>query len=708
MNISTWANDWFSKKTFWQLNAAFGLAFISLYIFNQNAPHYYVYHLQIALNNLSRTIGFDSTVEGIVLLLILASVLLFLGLRYGNLGQKLKFNLFTIYALLATNVSILSYLSYNEISWSLNIYEQLSAFGFGGLLNVISITCITVAAISFMGTLLWHYVLKPNPKLKTWAQTLLQAKPPINAQTQSHKLGKWLAIAFIIGSVLIALSLYKKEIVHYMRMEKELYSNAQTTDVETPKFNIANWRKAIELTKSALDAEKNKAWTLAVNEWTKLNTNYPYDAGVLARRAESYKQLGQYENARQDLKQAISLGSNDANTLTSYCWTTMLAQHFTSAIDVCERAQKNDPWDYSASLNLGHAYLFNNDLNQANIWYDKAIKQLLNKEDLTAVNNDFTLFKKHKLSATQIDQIQAKLNTKAHAWLSTLAPVNALLKQAEDAENAGDYNKAVSLYQQHIKALQKRIGDQDSQIVPDLMQLTLLQTSIGQYQPAEESFKRMQTLVAQDLGDRHIKMSGVLNDYGFMLVSAERYDEAINTYQKSIQITKLNFGEKHQYMATALSGLGVAYRNVGQLDKAISPARTAVEISLNQLLPDYQALAKRMNNLGLIYDEAGLNQSAEYHLMQALEMTELSVGPNHIDVCQRLHNLGNIMVKTKRYDEAEGMFRRALKIADNTNTPNSIIKTNAILDLAGLLKLIGKTDEATLLYARIKIIEQSS
>jgi hypothetical protein len=36
------------------------------------------------------------------------------------------------------------------------------------------------------------------------------------------------------------------------------------------------------------------------------------------------------------------------------------------------------------------------------------------------------------------EELQAKLNTKAHAWLSALAPVNALLKQAEDAENAGD------------------------------------------------------------------------------------------------------------------------------------------------------------------------------------------------------------------------------------------------------------------------------
>jgi len=232
MNITTWFNDWLNKKTFWQLNAAFGLAYISLYIFNQNAPHYYVYHFQIILNNLSEKIGFNSIVEGIALLLILASVLLFLGIRYGNLGQKLKFNLFTIYALLATNVSILSYLSYNEISWSLNIYEQLSAFGLGGLLNVISKTCIALGAISFTVTLIWHYLILPNPKLKSLSVTLLKPKPPIKDQTQSHILSKWLAIAFIVGIALIALSLYKKEIVKYMLMENELYTNSQKTDVE--------------------------------------------------------------------------------------------------------------------------------------------------------------------------------------------------------------------------------------------------------------------------------------------------------------------------------------------------------------------------------------------------------------------------------------------------------------------------------------------
>jgi tetratricopeptide (TPR) repeat protein len=708
MQLSNQQHRWFSKKIFWQLNVALGIVFCAVFVLNKTVPHYLMFLLQHGLSNVAVPLSLDSGYEVFRMMLLLAGLALFIALRYGRLAAKFKISSATLYVLLAANASILLIEIYNAVLHYSSIGYQLSAYGLSGLLSIITSTFLEIGSVSFILSQLWHHVIKPHPKLKAIMVTLLQPNPSDTNNVQSPKVGKALVIILLTGLMLIGLSLYKKEITKYMRMEKEVLLTTQIPSDSSTQFSIANWHKAVELTQPALTAEKIKDWQLAIVEWTKLHNEHPYEIEVLEHRAEVYKKIGDVKNARLDLKEATNLGSIDADTWINYCWLTLSSNQTSNAVSICAKSQHINPWSYSSSLNLGHAYLLDDDLRQANFWYDKAIKQINNDEDLQNILNDFNTIKTIKAPTSLIDKLQSKLEMKGHAWLNTLEPSNALLKQAKDAETAGKYNKALSLYQQHIAVIQNLFGHQSSQTVPDLTNLTLLQTDLRQFKEAEANFNLLEKLVANDLGEQDAKMSDVLNDYGYMLYSAGRYVEAINVYQKSIKITKITYGENSPKMASRLHGLGSAYRMSGQLDNAYRSLNDAMEISLHRLMPNYEYLARRVSSLGLLNEEVGNNLSANYYLTQALEMTELSVGTDHIGVCQRLHDLGNLMVKENRYQEAEQIFRRALKIAENSPTPKSKIKTNAILDLAELLTLTGNKEEANQLYNRIKIFEQSS
>ena len=438
MNATSWVGGWLSKKTFWQFNVAFGLAFIALYLFNATTTHYFMYRFQVSLSDWAEVIGLESKFDLLELMVALTVLSLFLAIRYGKLANKLKINAVTLYIILAANISILLFMAYGSY---FPVTEQLSAFGLGGLLSVMTRICLALGSISFLIPLIWHYVIKPHAKIKAFMITLFQPLPYVINDVQSKRLSKKLAISVLIGLVLMILSIYKQEIVKYMRMEKEIFSEMKNAEAPSD-FNIGNWKVAVEITKPALAAEKSKDWWQTISLWNRLNKSYPYDASVLAHRAEAYHQLGQYEKARQDLKASITLGDNDAGKLTDYCWNTVLSQHLNTAISVCTRAQQYNPWRYTGALNLGHAYLFNNDLKRANLWYDKAISQIDNEEDLAEILNDFKLFKNMQIPASQIEQLKTELDTKGRAWLNTLAPINALLKQAENAEQAGNFKES--------------------------------------------------------------------------------------------------------------------------------------------------------------------------------------------------------------------------------------------------------------------------
>lgn len=223
MNTETRLNHWLTKKTFWQLNVAFGLVFAGLFVMSKTASHYFLYHFQLARSELAVKLGLDSHFQILCVLIIFLGLALWLIMHYGNLAEKLKVNLLTLYALLLANIAILTFLTFDTIppEWS-----PLFIFGFRSLLSLCIKTSLVIAMASFLLTLLWHYVIKPSPKLKGLVSSLLGAESENSQKAPTNHLGKWLAIAVVVGFICIVLGLVKKEVNRFIHMAQELYSHA--------------------------------------------------------------------------------------------------------------------------------------------------------------------------------------------------------------------------------------------------------------------------------------------------------------------------------------------------------------------------------------------------------------------------------------------------------------------------------------------------
>ena len=104
------------------------------------------------------------------------------------------------------------------------------------------------------------------------------------------------------------------------------------------------------------------------------------NAWVIASRSESKKQMGRYEEALADLRQAIAPDKDPNRTLNNLLGLTLsYLERYTEAIEVYERELADDPQDYSVLYNMAVAITRFKGLSEGQYWIDLARNALLSK-----------------------------------------------------------------------------------------------------------------------------------------------------------------------------------------------------------------------------------------------------------------------------------------------------------------------------------------
>lgn len=651
---------WFNLATFWQLNLAVGLSMMTLFVFAPVSSHALMYQIQHAFSNLADLVGLDTYFFEAMMCLSFVGV--FFAIRYSKLAQTLKINRLILSMILVGNIGLL----WTSVAhYSPRAIRELSTNDVGGFLFYVAGNLMRIgfwlAFIGLIATLLWHYVVKPRPTLKNLVVKLLQAHPSNVQTTQATKVSRGIAIIILVMLGFIGWQMAQKALSKTMHQLNATGSTSSAPQKITPQFNIATWRDAIELTQPALDAEKNNNWALAVNEWSTLRSAYPQDFDVLQHRADAYVKLGIYKIARLDAYEMITLSKNNPQGWQTLCLFKLVDKQ--TATGACQQATQLNPWSESNALHLADALLFEGKTKNAAVWYQKAISLIATQEELQTLLDDFERLKKQGINDAAFSAAQANFAQQGKAWLEKLAPANQLLQAAEAAEEKGDFEKAVQLYQQHIDALNNIAGETNGQTILATQQLAALLAALNRTDEALHYFEDIQKTVENDLGKDHPNMVNILNNHAYVLTNANKNDKAKKIYAESLALSEYLYGVNSPQSATALNGLGSTNRKMGHTNLADTALTQSTEISLGQLLPDYQLLGKRMNNLGLFYYDVGSLSTAELYFRNALEMTEHAVGKNHPDVFWRVHNLFKVRMAKQDIEGAKTWLSRVQQVA---------------------------------------------
>lgn len=281
----------------------------------------------------------------------------------------------------------------------------------------------------------------------------------------------------------------------------------------------------------------------------------------------------------------------------------------------------------------------------------------------------------------------------------------ALYQQGRLAEQSGNYDQAIDLYQQALKASREankaratatllfwlggvyqqqlryaeaetaqqeaikiretEFGADSAEVAVALNSLAGLYYELGDYAGAENLYKRALDIERTVYGNEHPKVAIRLNNLGEVRRTLADYDAAELLFKQALDIDRAAYGEQHANIAIRLSNLAEVSRLTGDYAQAEQYLNQALAIDQaafdkQELTPS--SLAIRLNNLAQLHRTIGNYAEAEPLYLKALDLWKQHLGENHPLYATGLNNLGWLYHLQKQYKLAETHYQRALAI----------------------------------------------
>jgi tetratricopeptide (TPR) repeat protein len=337
----------------------------------------------------------------------------------------------------------------------------------------------------------------------------------------------------------------------------------------------------------------------------------------------------------------------------------------------------------------------------------------------TALENFFKILKQQNIPYQDYDHTLHQIAERHLNLLAELAQfqsedpeVTALLKQAEQAVEQGDYDNAEILINQAkdkdllaAKKMQEHVNKRFLSAAENAARNGDLKVTQIKYAEAAAYFQEASKIVPVEFAE---ELAYYLNNAGYAWCNAGKYPEAVPLYQRSLAILEKTLGEYHPLVASSLNNLAELYNAQGNYKEAEPLYQRSLAIwekTLGEYHPD---VASSLNNLAALYHAQGNYKEAEPLYQRSLAIREKTLGEYHPDVAGSLNNLAALYDAQGNYKEAEPLYQRSLAILEKTLGENHPLVATSLNNLAVLYYAQGNYTEAEPLYNRsLAIMEKS-
>lgn len=236
--------------------------------------------------------------------------------------------------------------------------------------------------------------------------------------------------------------------------------------------------------------------------------------------------------------------------------------------------------------------------------------------------------------------------------------VNALETLAELNRQAGDFEKAESLYQEGI-----------------------------------ETGERCQVSTLQMARLR----SGLATLYDFN----QREDQAIPLYERAIEDYDRMVPPRTHDSAQMRNNLAMIYKSLGRYSLAEQHYLMALETLEKDYGRNNERVAAVFNNLGGLYYTAGFAEQAKEMHLEALDIRISVFGPEHPEVAQSYSNLATACYELQDDAAAQQNYEKSLRILEQNLDTSADSYEEIGMDYATVLESMGEDRKAEALRKRI-------
>jgi adenylate cyclase len=242
--------------------------------------------------------------------------------------------------------------------------------------------------------------------------------------------------------------------------------------------------------------------------------------------------------------------------------------------------------------------------------------------------------------------------------------LQALLKRAEDANNAGDYDEAERLAQLVLKTTLSTLSGHSSGENTNGIELRasanrllgVISRRRSNYPKALEHYNSS-LILSEKIADK-AGIAKALGSIGIVHGTLSDYPKALEYFGKALSIDE-ELGNKAG-VAVWLGNIGNVHRNLSDYPKALEYYGKALSIA--EYLGNKAGVAIHLGNIGLVYENLSNYLKALEYYGKALSIDEELV--NKAGVAVWLGNIGNVHGTLSDYPKALEYYGKALSIAE--------------------------------------------
>lgn len=321
--------------------------------------------------------------------------------------------------------------------------------------------------------------------------------------------------------------------------------------------------------------------------------------------------------------------------------------------------------------------------------------------------------------------------TKAYVGQEHPLYASILMEQAISYRVAGQYEKALPLYEQALAIQQKASGEEPVVYAAGLCDLANLYRNTKQYEKSLPLLLQALTIQKSVFGEESIFYAACLRNLATTYSYLKQYDQAIALVQQALGIIRKVMGEGHIMYSLCAKGLIKLYQDSGQSEKALLLLQQMATIRRNdrdQQHPAYTAGLPSLEDLFRLmgHDRKGFpivrapprswNGEAEYAasllelvsfyigrgqykealplFQEAIAVHKKIYGPNHAGYAMPLSSLGTLYMKLGEYEKALPLAQQALAIIRKLPEVEALTYANILNDLAELYVRIAQYEKA--------------
>ncbi len=233
----------------------------------------------------------------------------------------------------------------------------------------------------------------------------------------------------------------------------------------------------------------------------------------------------------------------------------------------------------------------------------------------------------------------------------------ATLLSCDEFERVG----ATKLYWRALKLSERISGPKDSKTQEQRVLLADHLTWIGEYDEAEDHYKRAIKCYEADLGPDHEVTIAAVDNLGRLYQKMGKYEESKTIHLRTFKTRHNLHGPENRLTRESAANLGIVYCATGQYQKAEKLIDRALYDIKKAEGPKHPRTIALMRELALVYLRLENYEESEKVYQRALDASEKVYGPEDSETLKVLHELGYLYDKKGDKERAEELYRRVLK-----------------------------------------------